>query len=85
MKNFNFLFPASILLSMTFATILACQNVDKEKVKTEIVQDVKYIATSYCSPEYAPMREDLINKAREKYPQFPSFDICPLIDEHINK
>jgi hypothetical protein len=77
-ENILMVMVATTLSSVLF--LIGCQNVDTKPVEKSVIENGKQFAVTYCSDAYKPMREDLINKAREKYPQFPSFDICPLIN-----
>lgn len=71
------------LILIITASLFACQNVTKDDLSKDI-EILKSggvaVSKAFCSEEMAVKRAELLDIAKQKFPQYPVFDVCPLIN-----
>jgi hypothetical protein len=67
------------IMGLLLSVLFSCQNLTKEDVAREITKDLGIALDVFCSEDMQKFRLEKIEQAKEKWPQFPLFDICPLL------
>lgn len=71
-----------IVLVSCLVSLSACDKLTPEQLQSAAMtakHGAAAVGQAYCSAEMAAEREKLMALAKEKFPAYPVFDVCPLI------
>lgn len=72
-----------IFILIIAVSLFACQNVTKDDINKDI-EILKSggvaVSKAFCSDEMKNKRDELLEIAKQKFPHYPVFDVCPLIN-----